>query len=408
MNYQHFGRAMLFEIVLALVAGIIAGIITGLTPGIHVNLITALLISIAPGITPRTGIIPLTLFIIAMATTHTFLDALPSIFLGAPEAATALGVLPGHRYLLRGWGLMAVKLTIIGSLASLTISGALFPLLIPLVKKGYPYLRGIIGYVLIIIALFTILKDRKKGWAALIFILSGITGYLVLNTPGLKNPLFPLLSGLFGVATLIISLNTTHSLPQQYSLTHTEIHTAKTVQACTSGTLSGFITALLPGVGAATAAVMSMQLTKKIGDHGFMILMGGVNTANFVLSLVTLQALGKARNGALIAVKNLLPVITPPHILIFLFTALTAGGIASIITLIIGRGFARLITRIPYRILVITIILFIILITPLISGFTGIIILITTTALGILPAVKKTSRTTAMGCLLLPVITYFV
>jgi TctA family transporter len=37
-----------------------------------------------------------------------------------------------------------------------------------------------------------------------------------------------------------------------------------------------------------------------------MILVGGLNTVNFVLSLVTFLVLDKARNGAVIAIKELI------------------------------------------------------------------------------------------------------
>ncbi len=392
----------------ALICGILFGIITGLTPGIHVNLISATLVSLSPTLLPIAGFLPLACFIVAMATTHSFLDALPSVFLGAPEAATALGVLPGHRYLLKGNGLMAVKLTIIGSLGSLVLAGGLFVLLLPLVKWGYPLIQKYIGYILLIIATFMILRDRKKLWALFIFTLSGLLGYLVLNLPTLKNPLFPLLSGLFGIATLLVSLNESNSLPPQKDLPYTDIDGKKTLQAFGSGTFSGFITAVLPGIGAATAAVLSMQITRKLGDHGFMILMGGISTANFVLSLITLQALGKARNGALVAVQSLTQTIILPQVLIFLFTAMSAGGLAAMIALKLGKKFAQLMTKIPYKTILLTVIGLIILLTPLLSGIIGMYILLISTAIGMLPALIKTSRTQAMGCLLVPVMSYFL
>ncbi|MBN1275465.1 tripartite tricarboxylate transporter permease [Candidatus Woesearchaeota archaeon] len=395
-------------LVIAIIAGIICGVVTGLTPGIHVNLISATLVSVSPIIIPIAGVLPACCFIIAMATTHSFLDALPSVFLGAPEAATALGVLPGHRYLLKGQGLMAVKLTIIGSLGSLILSGLLFPFLLPLVAWGYPYLQSVIGYLLAAIALFMILRDRKMLWAGFIFLLSGLLGYLVLNLPGLENPLFPLLSGLFGVATLLISLNESSSLPPQQDLPYTDVDGKRTLQAFGSGTFSGFITAVLPGIGAATAAVLSMQITRKLGDHGFMVLMGGIGTANFVLSLVTLQALGKARNGALVAVKTLFEGVQLSHILVFLCTAMVAGGVAAVLALRLGRSFAKLMSRLPYKTVLLCVIGLIILLTPVLSGVVGVLILVTSTAVGLLPAIKKVSRTQAMGCLLVPVMVYFL
>lgn len=399
---------MLFMLCTAILTGILFGVLTGLTPGIHVNLVSATLVSLSPSLLPLVGFLPLACFIVAMATTHTFLDSLPSVFLGAPEAATALGVLPGHRYLLKGWGLMAVKLTVIGSLGSLVLCGLLFFLLLPFVAWGYPLIQRFIGWLLLAIALFMIGRDRKRLWALFIFLLSGLLGYLVLNLQGLRNPLFPLLSGLFGVATLLVSLNESSSLPAQQDFPYTDIEGKRALQALGSGTFSGFVTAVLPGIGAATAAVLSMQITRKLGDHGFMVLMGGISTANFVLSLVTLQALGKARNGALVAVRSLTSELLLPHVLVFLCAALVAGGVAAVLALKIGKGFARLMSRVSYKAVLLCVIGLIVVLTPVLSGLVGVLVLLASTAVGMLPALVKTSRTQAMGCILVPVMSYFL
>ena len=105
---------MFYDVILAVLIGCLAGCITGLIPGIHVNLISMLLISMSGYLLGMTDPISLAVFIISMAITHTFLDSIPSVFLGAPDADMALGVLPGHRLLLEGKGYEAVKLTVIG------------------------------------------------------------------------------------------------------------------------------------------------------------------------------------------------------------------------------------------------------------------------------------------------------
>ena len=101
---------MYFQILTAVLLGIFAGIITGLIPGIHINLISLLLVSLSGYFLGFTHPLILGVFIISMAVTHTFLDIIPSIFLGAPDADTALAVLPGHRLLLKGMGYEAVKI----------------------------------------------------------------------------------------------------------------------------------------------------------------------------------------------------------------------------------------------------------------------------------------------------------
>ncbi|MBW3000756.1 tripartite tricarboxylate transporter permease [Candidatus Woesearchaeota archaeon] len=399
---------MITEILIALLAGILFGIITGLTPGIHVNLISLLLLSSAPFLVKFFCLTSLAVFIVAMSITHTFIDSIPSIYLGAPDSDMALGVLPGHRYLLKGHGYAAVKLTLIGSLGAIILSILLFPLLIPVVKYGYPLIENYMGYFLLLVALFMILRDKQKLWALIVFLLSGTLGLIVLSMPNLKNPLFPMLSGLFGISTLIISLLRKESIPKQVLVKKTPLDTKKTFKALISGQISGFLTAVFPGLGAATAAVISLQFTKKLGDHGFLILIGAINTVNFTLSLLTLLVLNKARNGAVITVQKLIENITLPHILLFLCTALIAGGTAFILGILISRGFSNLITKINYRALVIGIITFIFILTIIICNPIGLIILIISTAIGLIPPEKGLPRIHSMGCLLVPIIGYFL
>jgi putative membrane protein len=396
---------MVIGLLFSILCGILCGVITGLTPGIHINLVSVLLLTASPALLQHTSPIALAVFIISMSVTHTFLDAIPSIFLGAPEAATALGVLPGHRYLLKGYGLMAVKLTLIGSFGAVLLSVLLFPLFLLVVKHCYPVIKDYIGYLLLATALFMILRDRKKLWAVFVFILSGVLGLIVLNIPQFDNPLFPMLSGMFGISTLLISLNESQSLPEQKEEQRIKLKPLVTLKALLSGQFSGFITAVMPGLGAATAAVISMQITRKLGDNGFMVLMGSIGTVNFILSIATLY---KARNGSIIAVQQLVNTLDTPIIICFLAATLVSGSIAAFLVLMIGRIFSRFITKVDYQKLVLGIILFITALVALMTGWLGLLILMVSTAVGIIPAITKITRTHAMGCLLVPVMSFFL
>ncbi|MFW6450589.1 MAG: tripartite tricarboxylate transporter permease [Nanoarchaeota archaeon] len=399
---------MFFQLILAILLGLMFGTFTGLTPGIHINLIAVMLLSVSPILLQYTNPIALAVFIIAMSVTHTFLDSIPSIFLGAPESDTALGVLPGHRYLLKGQGMMAVKLTLIGSFGAVILSVFLFPLFLPIVKYGYPIIQDYIAYLLIATVMFMVLRDRKKFWAIIVFFLSGAMGLIVLNTPMFSNPLFPMLSGLFGISTLLISLNESQAIPKQKHEQRIKLRKTTTLKALLSGQFSGFLTAVLPGLGAATAAVISMQITRKLGDNGFMVLMGSINTVNFILSIATLYILDKARNGSIIAVKELVPQTTTSTIIIFLSAALIAGCAGVFLVLKLGKFLSEKITKINYSLLIIFVISFITLLVFLLSGIYGMLILVTATAIGIIPAITKITRTHGMGCLILPVIMYFL
>jgi len=399
---------MFFEIILALVIGILFGVFTGLTPGIHTNLIAIVLISASPFLLGYTTPIVLAVFIIAISVTNTFVNSIPSIFLGAPDSAMALGVLPGHRYLLKGWGYMAVKLTIIGSFGAVILSILMFPLSIPVVGFIYPLLKGYIGYILIVVVIFMLLRDRYKLWAVFVFLISGALGLIVLNMPNLKQPLFPLLSGLFGVSTLLISLRDTNNIPEQKKTQEIKLKKTTTIKALLSGQFSGFITAIFPGLGSAQAAVISMQITRDLGDHGFMILIGSIDTVNFILSISALYVIDKARNGSIVAISQLIDGVNLPVVILFLAATLVSGSIAVFATLKLARVFSTYITKIDYKKLVIGIILFITAMVFVLTGPLGLLVLIVSTAVGIIPAEIKVTRTHGMGCLLLPVILYFV
>ncbi len=398
----------MWELLIVLGAGILAWAIAGLLPGVHVNLVCTLLLAAAPALLKVFSGLELAIFIIAMSVAQSFLDPLPAIFLGAPEADTGLGVLPGHRYLLRGFGLMAVKLTVLGSLGGLVLSLLLFPVFSMVVRYGYPLLEAIMGYALAAIALFMILRDRRRGWAALVFGLSGLLGLLTFRLWKLENPMFPLLSGLFGISTLLYSINTKARIPPQQVRSDILFDKKRTAAALASGLGSGFLTAVLPGVGAGLAAIISIQIARDLRDHGFMILMGVINTANFVLSLVALEVLGKGRNGAVLAIQGLLGAVEAPHVLLFMAAALAAGGAAAVISLKIGVVFSAYISRAPYGALALGVIAFIVLLCGLLTGWLGLLVLATSTAIGLVPAAVKTGRVQAMGVILLPVITYFL
>ena len=402
---------MFVDVMIAILLGALAGLCTGLIPGVHVNLISALLVSLSGFLLGFTDPISLAVFIIAMSITHTFLDSIPSIFLGAPDADMALSVLPGHKLLLEGKGYEAVKLTVIGSLLALVVTLALIPFFLPFVPKIYAFIQPYIGYILIFVVVYMILKEvglNKKFWAFFVFSISGVLGIIVLGWPNLGQPLFPMLSGLFGISALVVSLFQNASIPKQHITETIKVSFGNKAKAVGAAVFSGSLTGLLPGLGAAQAAIIAMQLVGNIGNYAFMILLGGINTVNFTFSLVTFYTLQKARNGAVVAILEIINKISFEQLLVFLFAALVAGGIATLLALFFARVFSKFIVKVNYRMLVLSVILFITIMVVYFSGFIGFLILITSTALGIIPGLVGVKKSMAMGCLLLPVILFFV
>ena len=245
-------------------------------------------------------------------------------------------------------------------------------------------------------------------WAIIVFFLSGVLGIVTLGWPNLNQPLFPLLSGLFGVSTLLLSLQQNVKIPPQLISETVKIDKLSQAKAILAAMLSGGLAGLLPGLGSAQAAILAMELVPGLNMFAFLILVGGINTVNFAVSLVTLYTLGKARNGAVVAVLELLKTITTTQLLIFLGTALFAGSIATLLTLFIAKKFAVWMEKVNYRKLCLMVIAFITILSFVFDGFLGLLILGTSTALGLLSPLLGIKRSNAMGCLLLPVILFFL
>jgi len=397
---------MFLELLITTVIGILCGIVTGLLPGVHINLVALLLLSIAPFLLRHVQPIAIAAFIVAMAVTHTFLDFVPSVFLGAPDSETVAAILPGHRMLLQGKAFDAVKLTVMGSLLSLLLSVLLLPVLFPVIRFLEPVLKDRIGILLLGFMLYLIFKDKQRWRNLLIFTLSGVLGMVIFSLP-LKDPLFPLLSGLFGISTLLISLRDTTVIPPQSCKEGVTVSRSVIAKAVVCGTIAGSMTSFFPGLGPAQGAVLVSSFVRKLGDIGYMIMVGGLGTVNFVISLVCLAVLEKARNGAVLTILNVMTV-KPAGIAMLAMVSLIAGGASTWLSLAVTRVFGRLFSSVNYRTVVLSVILFVATLVALFSGWLGIVVLLISTSVGLVAGLSGSARNHAMGCLILPVILYFL
>jgi len=350
----------------------------------------------------------LAVFIISVATSNTFLDILPSTYIGAPEESTSLAVLPAHRLLQQGKGHEAVSLTVLGGIGSIILAVALIPVLIPTLKTIFPFLKKAIVYILIFSSLYLFYREKNsRFYAILVFFLAGILGIITLNFPNLPQPLFPLFSGLFGISTLLISLNSNQKIPKQ-TISFPKVNKKTILKTIPTSVFSGGLVSFLPAMGSSQAAIIGSSIIGKIGSKGFLIMIGGINTVNFVLSFISLYILDKARNGSVVAISKILPSITIKEFILFVSIAMISAGIAAILTLHLSKIFAKHINKINYQKLIISVIAFIMFLVLLISGFYGFLILIVATFIGIIPPLRNIGKNHLMGSLMLPIILFYL
>jgi len=388
--------------------GVGMGVFTGLIPGVHVNNLTPMLVGLAAGsvLAPMNAIA----LIVAMMLTHTFIDYIPSTFLGVPEEDTALTVLPAHRMVLEGKGYEAVRLTALGSLGALMLSAALVGPLLLVIGPAYESINPHMHWLLLgIIAAMIVLERKPKAmlWAVVIFLLSGFLGVLALDTNlGVGDGmLMPLLGGLFGMSVLLVSMKGPGSLPKQH-ITEEPIEIRSSVKSVCTGTSAGMLTGIIPGVGPAQGTVLTQVATRSGGTRDFLVGVSGVNTAKALLSFVALYAIGRPRSGAAVAVGEIINV-GANELLLLIGIALFAGGLATIIHLRLGKLAAKHIQRLPYRTMCVVVMVSIVGISFYYAGLIGLLVLATATAIGLLPTAVGVKRTHCMGVIMLPCILYF-
>jgi putative membrane protein len=398
---------MFLEILLVLFLGIGVGIITGLFPGIHVNLVATTLFAISPVLLNYFSPLSLAVFIISLSVVHSFLDTIPSVYLGAPENENALSVLPGQKMLLQGRAHQAVKITTLGTYAGMIVSLLLIPLFMLVAQKLFPIIKPYLVHVLILLMAFMILKEKQKFWSFFLFMLSGTLGVIVFSIPNLNEPLFPLLSGLFGVSGLLISFfENTHIPPQKFS-DKIKLKTKDLVKAILGSSIAVFFIQFFPGLGPTQGAVISNQIVRGLKDKGYLALVGAMGTMSVVFSLVTFYTLGKAKDGTIVIISKLMDVDFNSF-LVLILVFLIAGSIAVLLTLFFSKVFAKIVVKVNYKILLVSIISFIVIMTIILNGPIGILVLITSTAIGVIAPLKGIGRNHAMGCLIMPVILYYI
>ena len=153
---------MLVSILTCSFLGIIAGIITGLIPGLHINTIAIIMLSIYYKYNPNPILV--SSFIISMSVTHTFTDFIPSVFLGAPDEKTVASMLPAHKMMKEGRGYEAIIHSVAGGLCGIMILIISIPIMFAAIPIIYSKIVSIMA-ILLITALAFINFNTAHGLA---------------------------------------------------------------------------------------------------------------------------------------------------------------------------------------------------------------------------------------------------
>ena len=386
------------------VGGIALGTASGLVPGLHANNFALLLAAGAPSIPADPLLIGVAM--LTAGVVHTFLDIVPMLTLGVPDAAMAVSALPGHRLVLEGRGREALRLSAIGSGLAVVIA---LPLAVPItwaMTQSYPVLRAHLWVVLgAVVCLLIVTESTPEAMIGglVSFGLAAALGWVTLDVSpdaplDAGSMLTPLLTGLFGAPILLDAMGGGGVPPQaDPKLTMTRRDVGLTAGA---GSVAGAIVGYLPGISAAIASVMALPaVPNRDPDRGFIVATSGANTANTVFALFALVALGTPRTGVMVAVDS---TDVPLDVPVLLAAVVVGAACGTLLVVAVGDHYLRTVGQMNYTYVSLLVLGFLCLLAFGFTGLFGVLVFVVSTIIGLVPTRFNARRVHLMGVLIGP------
>lgn len=389
--------------------GVTLGIIAGFVPGIHSNTLAGLLAACSVPLIVVFGIDGISVMIVSMMVVYTFADILPSTFLGVPDPDTVLSVLPAHNLCLMGNGEEAVRVSALGSLWGFVFCLPLFALFMIFLPSVQEYVDWGVGLVILLAAGLLIVFSKAPSWSFAVFLVSGLLGiyamrfsYFSFGVFGIGEILLPLLTGLFGIPVLLTSMRAL-SKPAEQTFSGLMISQGSIIGNGIKGAFAGAIVGWLPGFssGTANALLAVRRSSEKMDPREYLVSTSAANTSNAVLGLAALYALGRMRSGAMVTLASFdLPSVY------LLVLAAGAAALAGYLVTVSSSKLSRVIMHLDQKIIARGVLLFLVGMTVIFCGPFGVLILILSTLVGLVPGMADIPRIFCMGAIMLPVMLF--
>ncbi|WIV66499.1 tripartite tricarboxylate transporter permease [Natrialbaceae archaeon AArc-T1-2] len=385
-------------------AGAALGAVSGLVPGLHANNFALLLAGIVPALPGQPLLVGVAM--LSAGVVHTFVNAVPAMALGVPDAEMAAIALPAHRMVLEGRGYEAIRLSALGSVLAVLVA---VPLAVPItwgVTAVYPTVRSNLPLVLAVVVVGLVASEhtwRGRLGGLVSFALAAALGSATLELSpdapleagGILAPLF---AGLFGAPVLIDALRGGGVPPQDGG----DVWLSKPLVGATalSGAIAGAIVGYVPGISAAIAAVaVLLVLPDGGGDRGYIVATSGVDTANTIFALFALAAIGQPRTGVMVAFEN---ADAPLSLPVLVGAVLVAGLIGFVLVIVLGDYYLEAVGRLEYWRISVAVLALLFVLSYLFTGIVGIGIFAVAAVIGMVPVRFRARRVHLMGVLIGP------
>lgn len=413
----------MIELVIACFIGIAIGATTGMIPGIHVNTAGAIIFASSTFLLTIVSPEFLCVLMVSMSIAHALIEFIPSMLLGVPQEGTATSILPGHRMVLQGRSKEVIRIVSVGGFGAILVTISMLPLFAIVLPTLHDVTKPFTWIILLVASIY--LTHSLTGnfrdflWSLLLFALSGILGWIIFQTPISSGiTLMCVFSGLFGISTIIFSLNDSSTIPHQNPFYELNIDYDK-FKSIFAGGMTGAILGFLPGFGPAQGTVIAQAVSgtndnKDDDTANFLLATSGLNVSDCLFSLIAIYIIGNPRSGIAVYMSYLIFEMGLNHLAIFIFASLIAVSVSLVLSLKLGDSFSRLMSGVDYKKLSIRVIVLQIAILYLfIFYYKAPVIymtlaLITSTAMGMLPHYIGVGKSHLMGVLIIPAIVIYM
>ena len=413
----------MIELIIACFIGIAIGTTTGMIPGIHVNTAGAILFASSQALLAIVSPEFLCVLMVSMSIAHALIEFVPSMLLGVPQEGTATSILPGHRMVLQGRSKEVIRIVSVGGFGAIIVTILMLPvfaIVLPVlhdITKPFTWMILLVASIYLTYSLTANFRDFL--WAILLFVLSGILGWIIFQTPiSSGTTLMCIFSGLFGISTILFSLNDSSTIPHQNPFYELNLDYDK-YKSIFAGGITGAILGFLPGFGPAQGTVIA-QAVSGTNDNddddtvNFLLATSGLNISDCLFSLIAIYIIGNPRSGIAVYMSYLIFEMGLNHLVIFIFASLLAVSVSLVLSLKLGDSFSRLMGRVDYRKLSIgVIVLQVVILYIFIFYYKAPVLymtlaLITSTAMGMLPHYIGVGKSHLMGVLIIPAIVIYM
>lgn len=408
--------------------GCVAGALLGLVPGLHVYAVAGgVLLALGGDLGDATGETA-ALFLFGMVIGWSVVNVVPSVFLFAPDEASAALVLPSTQLLMRGKGAEAAMLVGAGSVGAFACLALLSPILDEVLRPVRAIIAPHTGWMLLAVIVFMVMgewpraDDRAErplarlasAWAylgagVLTFVLSGVLGLVLMYRSPVPieasfQNLLPAFAGLFAIPGLIQTLAVGRRVPRQHA-GPVDLPAGLLMRGTLTGVAGGLFAGVMPVVSGGIGGLLAGHATAQRDDRLFLVSQGASKVAYYVGGLLLLYVPGLAltRGGmAWMISTSYAPYGWRSYALALAAMAL-CGALGFTLLVLFTRVTAAMIGRVSPKPIAACALAVTVGMTLGVTGVPGLAVAAVATGIGLLPVFVGGRRMNCLGVLLVPI-----